>query len=119
MFESSNKINKIQKQFFNESYSFSGGHTKGTKYVSPTFWRPGPVPRTPEEHKAAAEKYNLEPEDYRPHPNFNCDYPDMPVVALGNRDPFYPWDNYHIRRNHGEPVIISHDMANNMTSLND
>uniref|UniRef100_A0A183CD70 NADH dehydrogenase [ubiquinone] 1 beta subcomplex subunit 8, mitochondrial n=1 Tax=Globodera pallida TaxID=36090 RepID=A0A183CD70_GLOPA len=57
---------------------------------------PGPYPRNEEERRAAAIKYGLRPEDYRPHHphdfvNHIGDYPDVGVVALEQRDPY---DNY-------------------------
>lgn len=32
-------------------------------------WKPGPYPETEEERKAAAKKYGLLPEDYKPYPD--------------------------------------------------
>ena len=51
-------------------------------------WMPGPYPRTKEERLAAAKKYNLEPEDYKPFPEDGYlgmglgDYPDLPRVRF-------------------------------------
>lgn len=33
---------------------------------------PGPYPKTPEEMAAAAKKYNMTLEDYRPYPDDGC-----------------------------------------------
>ncbi|XP_017888653.1 NADH dehydrogenase [ubiquinone] 1 beta subcomplex subunit 8, mitochondrial-like, partial [Ceratina calcarata] len=68
---------------------------------------PGPYPKTEEERKKAAEKYNLHIDDYKPFPNdhrHSGDYPDLPWISYDARDPFYPWDMPAMRRNYGEPI---------------
>ncbi|RWS26087.1 NADH dehydrogenase [ubiquinone] 1 beta subcomplex subunit 8-like protein [Leptotrombidium deliense] len=69
------------------------------------YWRPGPPPKTKEEHEAAARKYNMIPEDYKPHPEDENwgDYPDLPWASVESRDPYEPWDYYYSRRSYGEP----------------
>ena len=69
-------------------------------------WKPGPVPRTPEERAAAARKYNLIPEDYDVNDEslgFG-DYPKLPAVGMDARDPYEDLDYHYHRRNYGETV---------------
>ncbi|CAG0916651.1 unnamed protein product [Notodromas monacha] len=75
-------------------------------------WQPGPYPKTPEERLAAAKKYNLEPEDYKPYPEGDrClgDYPDLPPVSTDARDPFYPWDHDVYKINYGEALYKDYE----------
>ena len=71
-------------------------------------WRPGPTPKTEEEMQAAAKKYGLRREDYKPYDeNAICshgDYPELPMVESEQRDPYEDWDLPEYRRNYGEPV---------------
>ncbi|XP_037087957.1 NADH dehydrogenase [ubiquinone] 1 beta subcomplex subunit 8, mitochondrial-like [Pollicipes pollicipes] len=77
-------------------------------------WKPEPVaPRTPEEHAAAAAKYGMLPQDYRPMPDDGTalgDYPDVPLVSAEARDPYYNWDMPELRRDFCEPIHHSMDM---------
>lgn len=68
---------------------------------------PGPVPRTPQERAAAAEKYGLLKEEYECYPDDGDgigDYPKMPMEPADSRDPFYPWDFPELKRNYQEIV---------------
>jgi NADH dehydrogenase (ubiquinone) 1 beta subcomplex subunit 8 len=70
-------------------------------------WKPGPYPETPEARAAAAKKYGMLVEDYKPYedPDMMCgDYPHLPVEAMAERDKFYNWDVPDMRRDYGEPL---------------
>ncbi|KAG0725248.1 NADH dehydrogenase [ubiquinone] 1 beta subcomplex subunit 8, mitochondrial [Chionoecetes opilio] len=70
-------------------------------------WKPAPYPVTPEERLAAARKYGLRPDEYRPIPDDGLgagDYPDVPLVSAESRDPYYPWDHPEHRRDFMEPI---------------
>ncbi|ESN98031.1 hypothetical protein HELRODRAFT_84818, partial [Helobdella robusta] len=70
-------------------------------------WKPGPYPKTEKERLAAAKKYNLVPQDYKPYPDDGMgygDYPMLPHKCSEARDPNEIWDIPHVRRNYGEPV---------------
>ncbi|CAN7995050.1 unnamed protein product, partial [Ixodes hexagonus] len=73
-------------------------------------WKPGPYPKTPEERAAAAKKYGLLPEDYRPFPenddSSRGDYPDLPDIGASARDPEESYDFPYLRRNYGEPLHL-------------
>ena len=61
-------------------------------------WRPGPVPVTPEQKAAAAKKYGLLVEDYEPMPDGEYgDYPQIVAVGGAAKDPYYNWDDPHVR----------------------
>ncbi|XP_077530804.1 NADH:ubiquinone oxidoreductase subunit ASHI [Haemaphysalis longicornis] len=76
-------------------------------------WAPKPHPRTEEEHRAAAKKYNMLPEDYKPSPENDemswGDYPHLPRISASARDPYEQYDFPFLRRNYGEPVDIFMD----------
>lgn len=70
-------------------------------------WKPGPYPKTEKERIAAAKKYGLRPEDYRPYPDDGLgygDYPMLPRVSTESKDFYDNWDMPDIKRNFGEPV---------------
>lgn len=70
-------------------------------------FKPSPLPKTDEERRAAALKYNLHPSEYETYPNDGTgygDYPKLPIVSGEVRDPNYPWDYPEIKRNFNEPV---------------
>ncbi|XP_028937362.1 NADH dehydrogenase [ubiquinone] 1 beta subcomplex subunit 8, mitochondrial [Ornithorhynchus anatinus] len=74
---------------------------------------PGPYPRTPEERAAAAKKYNMLVEDYKPYPDDGMgygDYPMLPNRSQHERDPWYEWDHPDLRLNWGEPMHWDFDM---------
>ncbi|XP_075072708.1 NADH dehydrogenase [ubiquinone] 1 beta subcomplex subunit 8, mitochondrial [Mixophyes fleayi] len=68
---------------------------------------PGPYPKTEQERAAAAKKYNMLLEDYKPYPDDGMgygDYPMLPDKSQEERDPWYAWDYAVHRRNFGEPM---------------
>jgi len=71
-------------------------------------WKPGPYPETEEARVAAAKKYGLIIEDYKPYPKGSDvmagDYPDLPLVPEVLKDRMYAWDWPEYRRDYGEPV---------------
>lgn len=71
-------------------------------------WKPGPYPKTEEERRAAAKKYNLIPEDYEPYDDKDGlgygDYPKLPLKSAEGKDPYHHWDITHLKKNYGEPV---------------
>ncbi|KAL3076271.1 hypothetical protein niasHS_013542 [Heterodera schachtii] len=73
---------------------------------------PGPYPRNEEERRAAAIKYGLRPEDYKPHHpldfvNHIGDYPEIGVVTYEQRDPYDNYSHTMHRRNWNEPVSFT------------
>lgn len=72
-------------------------------------FKPAKFPTTEEERVAAAKKYNLLPEDYKPYPDDGTgygDYPHLPDVPVETKDPYYPYDSPELKRNFGEPVTF-------------
>ncbi|XP_075733127.1 NADH dehydrogenase [ubiquinone] 1 beta subcomplex subunit 8, mitochondrial-like [Rhipicephalus microplus] len=73
-------------------------------------WRPGPAPQTEEEMRAAAKKYKMLYEDYKVRAESEgltwSDYPKLPTVTAGSRDPEDDYDFPTLKRNYGEPVNI-------------
>lgn len=70
-------------------------------------YKPGKFPTTEEEKAAAAKKYNLLPEEYKPYADDGAgfgDYPQLPDVAVESRDPYYPYDFPEHKRNWHDPV---------------
>ncbi|XP_040293532.1 NADH dehydrogenase [ubiquinone] 1 beta subcomplex subunit 8, mitochondrial [Bufo bufo] len=66
---------------------------------------PGRYPKTEAERAAAAKKYNMLLEDYKPYPDDGMgygDYPMLPDKSQEERDPWYKWDYAVSRRNWGE-----------------
>ncbi|XP_019871479.1 NADH dehydrogenase [ubiquinone] 1 beta subcomplex subunit 8, mitochondrial [Aethina tumida] len=76
-------------------------------------YKPGPYPKTEEEMVAAAKKYNLSREEYKPYKDdgSGCgDYPDLPLISNDSKDPFYPYDNPELKRNFGETLHSEFDL---------
>uniref|UniRef100_UPI00358FE13B NADH dehydrogenase [ubiquinone] 1 beta subcomplex subunit 8, mitochondrial-like n=1 Tax=Myxine glutinosa TaxID=7769 RepID=UPI00358FE13B len=74
---------------------------------------PDVFPKTQEEWKAAAKKYNMHLHDYQVYPDDGLglgDYPMLPDVSSNEKDPHYDWDDPSIRRNWGEPLHFDSDM---------
>ncbi|KAK3913571.1 NADH dehydrogenase [ubiquinone] 1 beta subcomplex subunit 8, mitochondrial [Frankliniella fusca] len=68
-------------------------------------YMPGPYPKTEKERLAAAKKYGLLPEEYKPLPDDGWgrgDYPDLPMRGADSRDDYYPWDMPEYKKNYGE-----------------
>uniref|UniRef100_A0AC34GR11 NADH dehydrogenase [ubiquinone] 1 beta subcomplex subunit 8, mitochondrial n=1 Tax=Panagrolaimus sp. ES5 TaxID=591445 RepID=A0AC34GR11_9BILA len=73
--------------------------------------KPGPYPTTEKERRAAAIKYGLRPEDYRPIDPKDLnrhagDYPEAEIVTFDHKDPYENWTDHHHKRNWGELVGI-------------
>lgn len=72
-------------------------------------FKPAPYPTTEEERVAAAKKYNLLPQEYKPYPDDGMgygDYPHLPDVSNDLKDPYYPYDMPDMKRNFNEPVKL-------------
>ncbi|KAK6046808.1 NADH-ubiquinone oxidoreductase ASHI subunit [Cooperia oncophora] len=73
--------------------------------------KPGQYPTTDEERRAAALKYGLRPEDYKPMDQddvvrYAGDYPDFGPITYDHKDPYENWTDRLNRRNWGEMVPI-------------
>lgn len=76
-------------------------------------FKPSKMPQTKEEHEAAAKKYNLLPEEYKPYADDGMgygDYPKLPDVSVETRDPYYAYDFPEHKRNLNEPVHVDIDL---------
>lgn len=71
-------------------------------------YKAGPFPKTEKEQLAAAKKYYLLPEEYKPYADDGLGYGDYPKVGYGlgveAKDVYYPWDYPEHKRNLHEPV---------------
>merc|ERR1712141_96112 len=86
-------------------------------------WKPGPYPQTEEERLAAAKKYGMIPEDYKPYPidgtwNENGlgtqglgDYPMLEKSSQDSRSGHVNWDDPDLKRNYGEPPHYNYYMT--------
>lgn len=85
-------------------------------------YKPGPYPKTEAERAAAAKKYNLLPEEYKPYADNGLGYGDYPALHGGlgveARDPFYPYDFPELKRNLHETVSTSGITLENKTISN-
>ncbi|CAJ0607358.1 unnamed protein product [Cylicocyclus nassatus] len=71
--------------------------------------KPGEYAVTEDERRAAAIKYGLRPEDYKPMNKddvvrYAGDYPDLGSVTYDHKDPYEDWSDRLNRRNWGEMV---------------
>ncbi|XP_017073899.1 NADH dehydrogenase [ubiquinone] 1 beta subcomplex subunit 8, mitochondrial [Drosophila eugracilis] len=77
-------------------------------------FKPGPYPQTEKERLAAAKKYYLLPEEYRPYADDGLGHGDYPKVGGGlgveAKDTYYPWDYPEHKRNLHEPISADHDL---------
>ncbi|XP_017871965.1 PREDICTED: NADH dehydrogenase [ubiquinone] 1 beta subcomplex subunit 8, mitochondrial [Drosophila arizonae] len=77
-------------------------------------YKPGPYPKTEKEREAAAKKYYLLPEEYKPYADDGLGYGDYPKVGGGlgveHKDNYYPYDYPEIKRNFNEPISVDHDL---------
>ncbi|XP_055840451.1 NADH dehydrogenase [ubiquinone] 1 beta subcomplex subunit 8, mitochondrial [Episyrphus balteatus] len=80
-------------------------------------FKPGPFPKTQEERDAAAKKYNLLPEEYRPYADeglYYGDYPHLPEgpggLGIEAKDNYYPYDFPEHKRNFNEPLHAQIDL---------
>jgi len=70
-------------------------------------WMPGPYPKTEAERTAAALKYGMIPEDYKPFPDEGegaGDYPDMGRCSGPDRPGNMWWDDEDLKVNVGQPI---------------
>ena len=70
-------------------------------------WKPGPYPIDEEERRAAAKKYGMIYEDYKPNEEEDAmmgDYPCLPIEPAAEKNALYEWDCPEYRRNYGEPL---------------
>ncbi|MCP9261818.1 Inhibitor of growth protein [Dirofilaria immitis] len=68
---------------------------------------PDDYPKNEEERRAAAIKYGMRPEDYKPYDKddyfkYSGNYPDYGCVTYDHKDPYENWSDPHYRRNWGE-----------------
>lgn len=73
-------------------------------------YKAGPIPQTDAEREAAAKKYHLLPEEYKPYADNGMGYGDYPELKGGlgveARDAFYPYDYPELKRNYQETVSL-------------
>jgi len=104
-------LRKVQKNALASLSKRSMSSVKPWNYL----WKPGPYPETEEERLAAAKKYGLIPEDYKPYPRdgtFNeslgpqglGDYPMLEKSSGDSRSGHVNWDDPDLKRNYGEPL---------------
>ncbi|KAK1117795.1 hypothetical protein K0M31_015731 [Melipona bicolor] len=70
---------------------------------------PDLYPKTKEEWNAAAARYGLHPDEYKPWDplrDYNGDYPDLPLISYDAKDPYYPWDYPATRTNYQEALPL-------------
>ncbi|VDM07832.1 unnamed protein product [Wuchereria bancrofti] len=72
---------------------------------------PDDYPKNEEERRAAAIKYGMRLEDYKPYDKDDCykyagNYPDYGCVTYDHKDPYENWSDPHYRRNWGEGMDI-------------
>ena len=82
-------------------------------------WAAGPHPKTEAECDAAAKKYGLLPEDYKPYPDDGeafGDYPELPLKGVDSRDPYEDYDFPSLRRNYGDPVGSKNNLLRRLSS---
>ncbi|EDV92083.1 NADH dehydrogenase [ubiquinone] 1 beta subcomplex subunit 8, mitochondrial [Drosophila grimshawi] len=77
-------------------------------------YKPAPYPRTEKEREAAAKKYYLLPEEYKPYADNGLGFGDYPHVGGGlgleNKDSYYPYDYPEHKRNLHEPISADIDL---------
>lgn len=81
-----------------------------------------PYPKTQEEREAAAKKYGLDIEEYKPMSDYvdgYGDYPNLPAISGDARDPHYPWDMPELKRNFNETVSSYLHLTNLIVELDD
>jgi len=70
-------------------------------------WKPAPYPVDDDARAAAAKKYGMLIEDYKPYEDRDVlagDYPCLPAEPMAERNALYNWDHPEYRRNYGEPL---------------
>merc|ERR1712080_141240 len=104
-------LRKFQKNALSSLAKRSMATPKPWNYL----WKPGPYPETENERLAAAKKYGLIPEDYKPYPNDGTwnegigpqglgDYPMLEKSSGDSRSGHINWDDPDLKRNYGEPL---------------
>lgn len=77
-------------------------------------YTPGSYPKTEKEREAAAKKYYLLPEEYKPYADNGLGYGDYPKVGGGlgaeSKDSYYPYDFPEHKRNFNEPISVDQDL---------
>lgn len=71
-------------------------------------YKPAPIPKDEKACEAAAKKYYLLPEEYRPYADNGLGYGDYPdlgkSLGIESKDPYYPYDFPEHKRNLHETV---------------
>ncbi|XP_014477989.1 PREDICTED: NADH dehydrogenase [ubiquinone] 1 beta subcomplex subunit 8, mitochondrial [Dinoponera quadriceps] len=77
-------------------------------------WQPGKYSK--KDHDKIAEKYHLHPKEYKPLPESACmgDYPDLPMIGPGAKDPYYPYDLPVYKKNYHETLHHKFDIMTEM-----
>ncbi|XP_039962333.1 NADH dehydrogenase [ubiquinone] 1 beta subcomplex subunit 8, mitochondrial [Bactrocera neohumeralis] len=77
-------------------------------------YKPAQIPKTEKDCTAAAKKYYLLPEEYRPYADNGLGYGDYPDLGKGlgieSKDPYYPYDFPEHKRNLHETLHADIDL---------
>ncbi|KAL5275079.1 NDUFB8 family protein [Megaselia abdita] len=77
-------------------------------------FKPAKYPETEQEKLAAAKKYYLLPEEYKPYANDGLGQGDYPKLDDGlgveNKDSYYPYDFPEHKRNFNEPLSADYNL---------
>jgi NADH dehydrogenase (ubiquinone) 1 beta subcomplex subunit 8 len=106
-----NKI-KIFSQIASKNSAISAVCIRNASHWNKDF-KPGKYPETEAERVAAAKKYNLLPEEYKPYADDGLgygDYPQLPNTSGEAKDNYYPYDFPELKRNLHEPVHADLDL---------
>ena len=110
----SGRATALATRHFHTGLARAGGGAINQPVPWNYLWKPGPYPETESARIAAAKKYGLIVEDYKPYPKGSDvmagDYPDLPLVPEFNRARLYEWDFPEFRRDYGEPLHEDWDM---------
>lgn len=93
------------KLLFNSTRAISASAARNGHFAKD--FKPGPYPKTEEERIAAAKKYGMLPEDYKPMPDDGFgygDYPDIQKISPDMKDDYLDYDDDYNKRFFGEPV---------------
>lgn len=81
-------------------------------------FKPAPYPVTEQERLAAAKKYFLLPEEYKPYADDGLGQGDYPKfndgLGVENKDSYYPYDFPEHKRNFNEPVSFQFHLNINL-----
>jgi hypothetical protein len=100
------------RHHFNHIYTKINARQSSQNYFIGAVWEkdflPGPYPKTEEERRAAAKKYGMQPEDYKPYdPALGWgtgDYPQVDAIGMDLRSDYDQFDDYRLKKNFNEPV---------------